>query len=159
MLPSRLFPCKYSYSLTANVRKLTSLSIPNLPFFYLCFRAYSHWKALAGSKHIDFLLKENLLAPKPSKILDELYLRNKIPFSDSKSAADTLSSNSNVSDVETMLLHASDGEEIAKALDIPELQMELDRAVWQVENDLEAKRKMKDEKDQLVLAKEEAKKK
>lgn len=58
-----------------------------------------------------------------------------------------------------MLLHASDGEEIAKALDIPELQMELDRAVWQVENDLEAKRKMKDEKDQLVLAKEEAKKK
>ena len=86
-------------------------------------------------------------------------MRNKIPFSDSKSAADTLSSNSNVSDVETMLLHASDGEEIAKALDIPELQMELDRAVWQVENDLEAKRKMKDEKDQLVLAKEEAKKK
>ncbi|TEY38999.1 hypothetical protein BOTCAL_0473g00050 [Botryotinia calthae] len=133
--------------------------IPNLPFFYLCFRAYSHWKALAGSKHIDFLLKENLIAPKPSKILDELYLRNKIPFPDSKSAADTLSSNSNVSDVETMLLHASDGEEIAKALDIPELQMELDRAVWQVENDLEAKRKMKDEKDQLVLAKEEAKKK
>ena len=58
-----------------------------------------------------------------------------------------------------MLLHASDGEEIARALDIPELQMELDRAVWQVENDLEAKRKMKDEKDQLVLAKEEAKKK
>lgn len=58
-----------------------------------------------------------------------------------------------------MLLHASDGKEIAKALDIPELQMELDRAVWQVENDLEEKRKMREEKDQLALTKEEAKKK
>ncbi|TGO13809.1 hypothetical protein BTUL_0063g00410 [Botrytis tulipae] len=133
--------------------------IPNLPFFYLCFRAFSHWKALAGSKHIDFLLKENLIAPKPSKILDELYLRNRIPSPDSKGAADTLSSNSKVSDVETMLLHASDGKEIAKALDIPELQMELDRAVWQVEKDLEDKRKMREKKDQLALAKEEAKKK
>ncbi|CAD6449433.1 38c4c122-f8a6-442e-a741-77935f86214e [Sclerotinia trifoliorum] len=133
--------------------------IPNLPFFYLCFRAYSHWKALAGSKHIEFLLKQNLIAAKPSKILDELYLRNKVPFPDPRDTTPTKSSRSNVSNVETMLLHASDGKEIAKALDIPELQMELDRAVWQVENDLEAKRKLGEEKEQMGRTEEESKKK
>ncbi|APA05376.1 hypothetical protein sscle_01g001460 [Sclerotinia sclerotiorum 1980 UF-70] len=133
--------------------------IPNLPFFYLCFRAYSHWKALAGSKHIEFLLKQNLIAAKPSKILDELYLRNKIPFPDPRCTTPTKSSKSKVSNVETMLLHASDGKRIAKALDIPELQMELDRAVWQVENDLEAKRKLGEEKEQLGRSEEKGKKK
>ncbi|RAL64312.1 hypothetical protein DID88_002203 [Monilinia fructigena] len=132
--------------------------IPNLPFFYLCFRAYSHWKALAGSKHIEFLLKENLVAIKPSKILDELYLRNKVPLPNLKDLAHTTTSNSNILDDETMLLHISDGQEIASALNIPELQMELDRAVWQVENDLEAKRKLKEEEKRVRPA-EEAKKK
>ncbi|KAG4028890.1 hypothetical protein MFRU_018g00030 [Monilinia fructicola] len=132
--------------------------IPNLPFFYLCFRAYSHWKALAGSKHIEFLLKENLVAIKPSRILDELYLRNKVPFPHLKDAAHTTTSNSNMVHDETMLLHSSDGQEIASALNIPELQMELDRAVWQVENDLEAQRKLKEE-EKRVRPTEAAKKK
>ncbi|KAI9645627.1 hypothetical protein NHQ30_006369 [Ciborinia camelliae] len=133
--------------------------IPNLPFFYLCFRAYSHWKALAGSQHIEFLLKENLIASRPSKILDELYLRNKVPFPDPKDTTQTISSDSNVSDVETMLLHSSDGKEIATALNIPELQMELDRAVWQVENDIEVKRKLEGGKERMGSTEEKVKKK
>lgn len=133
-------------------------SIPNLPFFYLCFRAYSHWKALAGSKHIEFLLNENLIAPKPSQILDELYLRSKLPFSDPKGTAHATLSDSNDSDVETMLLHSADGVEIATVLDIPELEMELDRAVWQVENDLKAREEM-EEKQERAHSTEETKKK
>ncbi|EDN93925.1 hypothetical protein SS1G_09792 [Sclerotinia sclerotiorum 1980 UF-70] len=84
---------------------------------------------------------------------------NKIPFPDPRCTTPTKSSKSKVSNVETMLLHASDGKRIAKALDIPELQMELDRAVWQVENDLEAKRKLGEEKEQLGRSEEKGKKK
>lgn len=47
--------------------------IPNLPFFYLVYRAWSHWRALSGSKHIQHLLNKNLISPTPSPILDELY--------------------------------------------------------------------------------------
>ncbi len=37
-----------------------------------------------------------------------------------------------------MVLHKSDGKRIAEALEIPELDVELDRAVWQVEKALKA---------------------
>src|ERR1700712_2230057 len=47
--------------------------IPNIPGFYLLFRAWSHWKALYGAKHLEFLIQNNLVKTTPSPILDELY--------------------------------------------------------------------------------------
>src|ERR1700722_11184421 len=47
--------------------------IPNIPFFYLVYRAWSHWRALSGSKHIQFLIERKLIKTKPSPILDTLY--------------------------------------------------------------------------------------
>ncbi|KAL9088685.1 MAG: hypothetical protein Q9159_002936 [Coniocarpon cinnabarinum] len=47
--------------------------IPNIPFFYLAFRAYSHWKALRGSDHLNEMLSEGRLEPQPSSALDNLY--------------------------------------------------------------------------------------
>jgi hypothetical protein len=124
--------------------------IPNLPFFYLVFRAWSHWRALSGSKHIEFLLDKKLVQPKPSRILDELYSAGKRPF-DTVSSSSTVSQDS-TADAETMVLHRSDGKRISEALEMPELDVELDRAVWQVEKALTAKKELKEEKAELDRA-------
>ena len=50
---------------------------------------------------------------------------------------------------EGMLLRKSDGKRIAEALKVPELEMELDRAVWQVEKALRAEKEFKEEKTEL----------
>ena len=105
--------------------------IPNLPFFYLVFRAWSHYAALSGSKHLEFLVNQKLVTPQPSKILDELYARGKKPFD-----------NSNPGE-ERMFLHASDHKRFAEMLELPELSIELTRAVWQVEKVLKAEAEKK----------------
>ncbi|OAQ97878.1 hypothetical protein LLEC1_04538 [Akanthomyces lecanii] len=63
--------------------------IPNLPFFYLVYRAFSNWRAIAGGKHIQWLVANKLLI---------------------RTCTDRL--------------------------EIPELETELDRAVWQIEEAL-----------------------
>lgn len=45
-----------------------------------------------------------------------------------------------------MILHISDGKRIADALKIPELNIELDRAVWQVERAIAAEKALLEEK-------------
>ena len=47
--------------------------IPNLPFFYLVFRAYSHWRALSGSRALESMLASGVLQLKPNSTLDTLY--------------------------------------------------------------------------------------
>jgi len=130
--------------------------IPNLPFFYLVFRAWSHWRALSGSKHLEFLLENNLITAKPSKILDDLYSTGKQPF-DTESSSEK--SSSSTPEEEKMLLHKSHGKRIAEALGIPELDVELDRAVWQVEKALNAEKELKGEKKILDVANADPKEK
>jgi len=129
--------------------------IPNLPFFYLVFRAWSHWRALSGSKHIEFLLDKKLITAQPSPILDELYSTGKRPFN-------TTSNSQQMSEPkgrETMVLHKSDGKRIAEALGVPELYVELDRAVWQVEKALQAEKDLEEEKAKLEPVNSDVKKK
>lgn len=66
------------------------ISVPNLPFFYLCFRAYSHWRALNGSWHLAYLSSHNLLTLHPSDTLDSLYSAGLLHTTrgDSRKAAD-----------------------------------------------------------------------
>jgi hypothetical protein len=127
-----------------------TVRIPNLPFFYLVFRAWSHWRALSGSKHLEFLLGNKLITANPSKILDEMYATGKLPFDGGPLSSSEESSSS--TEEEKMLLHKSDGKRISEALGIPELDVELDRAVWQVEKVLKAEKKLKDEKKELDKA-------
>jgi len=130
----------------------TSISVPNLPFFYLVFRAWSHWRALSGSKHIEFLHNKKLIATKPSPVLDELYSTGKNAFNVAEEKV------ADFSDArETMILHSSDGKRIAEGLRIPELYIELDRAVWQVEKALKAEKELK-QKAELDSLKDETKK-
>ncbi|KAK7748460.1 hypothetical protein SLS62_008616 [Diatrype stigma] len=73
--------------------------IPNLPFFYLVFRAWSHWQTAETKEP----------GPPPSS-------------GDDKTAGD-----------EQMLLTQENGRQLVQVLDIPELEIELERAIWQVE--------------------------
>jgi len=120
------------------------LSIPNLPFFYLVYRAWSHWRALAGGKHIEFLVNNNLLTLTPSPILDAVYSEQKSllpstpePTTDSSPVnnPDPSSSPNGAQhpNGETMLLSQAEGKKMTQALDLPQLEVELERAIWQVE--------------------------
>lgn len=96
---------------------LIGCRIPNLPFFYLVYRTWSHWKAQAGGKHIQWLVQNKLLTPAPSPILDELY--EKAPAQTSEG-------------VEQPLLSHDSIRSFSEKLCLPELETELDRAIWQV---------------------------
>lgn len=50
---------------------------------------------------------------------------------------------------ESMVLSKSSSRAIAKALDIPELEVELDRAIWQVESKLKGEDALKQEQKDL----------
>ncbi|TVY82786.1 Uncharacterized protein LSUE1_G002255 [Lachnellula suecica] len=131
--------------------------IPNIPFFYLVFRAWSHWRALGGSKHLEFLLENKFITPKPSKILNAIYSSGNRPFDASSVPTTEKSSIDPIAPEEKMVLHKADGKVIAEALGIPELNVELDRAVWQVEKALQAEKELKEEKKELDTANSEAK--
>ncbi|KAH7328296.1 mitochondrial K+-H+ exchange-related-domain-containing protein [Stachybotrys elegans] len=98
--------------------------VPNIPFFYLVYRAWSHWRAISGGKHIRWLLDNNLVLQSPSKSLDAAYTNK-----------------SSVAELETdgperMLITEKHIPGLARQLDIPALHIELERAVWQVEQSL-----------------------
>lgn len=119
--------------------------IPNLPFFYLVYRAWSHWRALSGGKHIQFLLKNNLIALTPSPVVDAVYAEQKDPLPSTPepttdAEAEPLvkpnpssAAASQNPDGETMLLSQVNGTKMTQALDLPQLETELERAIWQVE--------------------------
>jgi hypothetical protein len=75
-----------------------------------------------------------------------------LPKSKSGPQTNPKSVSSKSSNIERMLLQESDGSRIASLLHIPELQLELERAVWQVERDLQAKKDLRDEKERLDSA-------
>lgn len=124
--------------------KLCLFSIPNLPFFYLVYRAWSHWRALHGGKHLQFLVNNNLLTLTPSPVVDAVYAEQKEPLpstpeptTDSKlvNNPDPASSPNSAQnpDGETMLMSQAEGKKMTQALDLPQLEVELERAIWQVE--------------------------
>ncbi|KAI1118722.1 mitochondrial K+-H+ exchange-related-domain-containing protein [Nemania sp. NC0429] len=125
--------------------------IPNLPFFYLVFRAWSHYRALAGGKHLQWLSSNNFFTLWPSEILDSIYPRH-LPSSNSPEQESHHSSpesphqgdNSPVAE-ERLLLTQDSGRKLARALEVPELEAELERAIWQVENDMRKQTKMSEE--------------
>lgn len=146
---------------------LISNSIPNLPFFYLVYRAWSHWRALSGSKHIQFLINKELIAPTASPILDALYAPGIMRATRGSSSLGSKPPKSSDSSApllkdqvphEVMLLEEGDSTLIANALEMPELHAEIERAIWQVRKDIQAKQEAKeDKKDQRDQVKEEDK--
>ncbi|KAF1935044.1 hypothetical protein EJ02DRAFT_460714 [Clathrospora elynae] len=133
--------------------------IPNLPFFYVLYRAWSHWKALGGSRHLEFLLKHNLPTSSPSAALDKVYaaglmyptraLSRVAPEPTEQQAQEVASvvhqqTNNETEDV--MVLQRWNGKLIAEQFDLPDMEVEIERAVEQVENGIKTKEKLMEEK-------------
>lgn len=128
--------------------------IPNLPFFYLCFRAWSHWKARSGSQHIDFLLKNRLLKLTPSSNLDVAYTEGGLDLSmrelDSevedvlKKKASDHSIPRTDPEAERILLTQTSGKYIAGIVEVPGLEEHVQRAVKQIEKSLRTQQKLKE---------------
>ncbi|KAI9887234.1 MAG: hypothetical protein M1823_000982 [Watsoniomyces obsoletus] len=105
--------------------------------------------ALSGSKHLDFLLQQRLIVPSPSTLLDRVYesrLKEITADSSTSGAPPSTSPSDDESSLaghlekpghtETFLLQKTDGREAAEALNLPELAVEIERAVEQVEQSL-----------------------
>lgn len=122
--------------------------IPNLPFFYLLYRAWSHWRALAGGRHLKFLLANSLVEPTPSPLLASIYP----PAAHSLSSASSLKPEVPKEETipppgqEVMMLSQAHGREMYTALQIPELEVELERAIWQVETALQKQKEERGKK-------------
>jgi hypothetical protein len=139
--------------------------IPNLPFFYVLYRAYSHWTALKGSKYLEFLLKHNLPTPTPSWALDEVYTAglmyptrqlSRAAPKPTEAQADEVSgvvhkqTNNETKDV--MVLQRWNGKLIAEQFQLPDMEVEIERAVEQVENSIKSKDELMEEKLELEKA-------
>ncbi|KAL2266916.1 hypothetical protein VTJ83DRAFT_4193 [Remersonia thermophila] len=125
--------------------------IPNLPFFYLVYRAWSHWRALAGGRHVQFLLNNNLLVLAPNPLVDAVYAAPKPPL---PSAPEPAAGSAPVAspglpppgaagqacEGETLLLSQAEGKKLTLALGLPQLETELERAIWQVETAIEKRK-------------------
>ncbi|KAI9811872.1 MAG: hypothetical protein M1827_005223 [Pycnora praestabilis] len=125
--------------------------MPNIPFFYLVYRAWSHWRAFSGSRHVEFLLDRNLLKESPSEELNLQYMASfaslTTKVADRKIEDIQKESKEGVSEVEErLILQKESGRLIAQAVGIPEIQLEVERAVKQVGDELKAKRELKEEK-------------
>ncbi|KAJ2977758.1 hypothetical protein NUW58_g7710 [Xylaria curta] len=116
--------------------------IPNLPFFYLVYRAWSHYRAHAGGKHLQWLLSKKFYTVSPWGALDTAYthrLPSSNPSEQESNHSDSASHQSDESSPpqERLLLTQEGGRKLAEALDIPELRVELERAIWQVETTMQ----------------------
>lgn len=118
----RLIWCVVGMPLTIPVGILPV--IPNLPFFYLLYRAWSHWRAISGGRHIQWLIKNRLLQETPSEQLDKLYEDGGHLIEEAEDGK------------EQMLLTQAQVQRVSDTLEIPALTVELERAIWQVENKL-----------------------
>ena len=122
--------------------------------------------ALSGSQHLEFLLKNRLVKPNPSWMLDATYGVGTTSASPARKATDSgnlVSApkseqnqvNLEIQSDEKMLLHPNDGKRIAEILELPEIEVEIERAVIQVQQSLRARQELKEEKRDLDSAVEE----
>ncbi|KAJ5793844.1 hypothetical protein N7457_000443 [Penicillium paradoxum] len=119
--------------------------VPNIPFFYLAYRGWSHWRALNGSKHLEFLVEKNLLNPISLPDLEKLYAKR------ASRVLDGISNDTPYSEIaedieqseDRVLLKISDAKKLATILEAPELALEAERAIIQVSEQLEAAAKAK----------------
>lgn len=152
--------------------------VPNLPFFYLVWRAWSYWRAQAGCAHIQHLLANDLVSAQPSRLLQRIYdaaplgeqkiqaLQKEVDnLKDAKQAEHTdhpdqviesatmsilgdagPEDSSPQSGSERLLFPKGHGKAVALALNLPELEAELERAHDQVSKTLEKEKEAGKEK-------------
>lgn len=117
--------------------------LPNFPLMYLLFRAWSHWKALMGGRYLEYLIQKDLVIPEPSDRLDAVYAAGLEHATREKSRAggagdgkiQELSRHHQTLGLEreVMLLRGWNGKLLAEESGLPEMEIEIERAVEQVE--------------------------
>lgn len=113
------------------------------------FRAWSHYKALYGSKMLQHLTNNKLIKATASTQMDERYAAGLLHTTHTDAGAVTPSKEEIeyiARDVEVQteggkkevkLLESWNGSLIAEGFELPELDIEIERAVWQVEQAME----------------------
>ncbi len=119
---------------------------------------------MSGSKHVEYLLDNRLIRPSQSPILDTLYAIGGIDanidkvkkdldlLNNGQSRGQKQSGTSVDEQQERILLSKRNGKLFAEVLEIPELETELSRAVWQVEKSLSAAEELIEEKSEIESA-------
>ncbi|KAF2723082.1 hypothetical protein K431DRAFT_344972 [Polychaeton citri CBS 116435] len=129
MLPFALIPC-----------------VPNLPLGYMLFRAWSHYRAWYGGKFLEYLTSNKLIDMVSSKEMDEIYAAGLLypnreasraapcpTLEETQRAADVTASRTHGGERDVMVLRRWNGKLIAEAFGLPEMELEVERAVDQVE--------------------------
>ncbi|KAF4281420.1 hypothetical protein KXV70_004003 [Aspergillus fumigatus] len=112
--------------------------VPNIPFFYLAYRGWSHWRALNGSKHLEYLVEKDLLNPISFPGLERLYAKRVARvLRDSEKSASSMVEEVGRSE-DRLLLDMADAKKLASILDAPDLALEAERAIFQVGESLKA---------------------
>ncbi|KAL4934611.1 mitochondrial K+-H+ exchange-related family protein [Aspergillus undulatus] len=135
--------------------------IPNIPFFYLVYRGWSHWRALNGSQHLQYLVEKNLLQPISHPGLVELYAKRvsrTIEETDREKPAEEMVENVEKSD-DRILLRMKDAKKLATILDAPGLALEAERAIIQVSEKLNQPDPTKEETDSAKTSEKKTDKK
>ncbi|KAF2722884.1 hypothetical protein K431DRAFT_283395 [Polychaeton citri CBS 116435] len=133
--------------------------IPNLPFFYLVFRAWSHYRAWYGGRLLEYLTSKDLVRSTASPEMDIMYTAGLLHSTRQQSRD---ASNPTVEETEkvvklvnqqthggkedVMVLQRWNGKLIAEAFHLPEMEVEIERAVEQVRDSIKAKEESVGEK-------------
>src|ERR1700761_238376 len=100
----RIGTCVSSRFCVLKFHILICQSIPNIPGFYLLFRAYSHFRALYGARHLEFLVQNKLVETVPSPKLDDLYIQG-FPETSTASATESIQKRLAMGEEDVMLLN------------------------------------------------------
>ncbi|SOV08344.1 uncharacterized protein UDID_00610 [Ustilago sp. UG-2017a] len=111
--------------------------VPNLPFFYLVYRAWSHWKAYKASQYLSNLIGQNRVQPTESKELDAIFSQPApiaAPADSTSTEASTSEATNPAAEDERMLLLAHHIPTLMDKMQFPEwVRADLRRARLQVE--------------------------
>ena len=103
-------------------------------------------------------MKNSLFETRPSSLLDKAYAISSIGSSWRSFQQDLSASKQAIiqptAPTEQLLLSQADGIMIADCLQIPEIAVEVERAVWQIEKEIKAQNELDDEKSKLRSAEE-----
>jgi len=127
--------------------------IPNIPFFYVAFRCWSHWRALKGSDHLDFMLDHRILRLTSTPEIENIYKTLAPNLQDSYNFVTRNQILDGDDPKEQLLLTTGSHVMISEDLQVPELSAEVERAVKQVETSIQ-KQEEEEQREKEALLKE-----
>lgn len=125
----------------------------------------SSFAALSGSKHLEFLLDNYLIQPRSSTRLDELYTAGLMyrtreesraaPYptpEQARQVAELVEKQTKDGKEDVMMLRRWNGKLLAERFQLPDMEVEIERAVEQVEASIKAREELMEEKAALEKA-------